>query len=46
MFHDGLDSQDGADRGATVEATEKVILALQEKSYRFLTVDELLACAQ
>ena len=46
MFHDGLDSQDGADRTATVEATEKVVVALKERGYRFLTVNELLAVAK
>ena len=46
MFHDGLDSQDGADRQATVEATEKVVLALEAKGYQFVTVSELLAKAK
>ena len=46
MFHDGLDSQDGADRAATVEATEKIILALEERGYQFVTVSELLASAK
>lgn len=43
MFHDGLDSQDGADRSATVEATELVLSELEDHGYRFLTVDELLS---
>ena len=46
MFHDGLDSQDGADRGATVDATERVVVALKQRGYRFVTVDELLAEAR
>ena len=43
MFHDGLDSQDGADRSAAVEATDEVVSALTDRGYRFVTVDELLA---
>ncbi len=43
MFHDGLDSQDGADRRATVEATEKVLTTLADRGYEFVTVDQLLS---
>lgn len=46
MFHDGLDSKDGTDRQATVEATETVVVSLEERGYRFVTVDELLANAK
>lgn len=46
LFHDGLDVLDGADRSATVEATERVVSALSDRGYRFLTVRELLAHRQ
>ncbi len=46
MFHDGLDSQDGVDRRATVDATERVLVTLKGRGYRFVTVDDLLAKAK
>ncbi len=46
MFHDGLDTEDGIDRQATVDATAEVVRVLKERGYRFTTVDELLTINQ
>jgi peptidoglycan/xylan/chitin deacetylase (PgdA/CDA1 family)/predicted MFS family arabinose efflux permease len=43
LLHDGNDTQQGADRSATLEALPGIIEGLRAKGYRFVRVDELLS---
>jgi len=43
LVHDGNDTEQGADRSATLEALPGIIEGLRAKGYRFVRVDELLS---
>lgn len=42
LFHDGLDSDEGADREVLLSALPQLIQELQVRGYQFVTVGELL----
>jgi len=43
LMHDGSHTHMGADRGATVEATERLISRYRSEGYRFVTIPEMMA---